>query len=53
VNRANSIENVHKNYLSMLSEPAQSGNAGNGLRGSAARMRIPMALRQGPFAAIW
>ncbi len=46
------VENVQKNYLSILSEPAKGGNAGNGLPAGSAAF-IPVALRQGPFAAIW
>jgi hypothetical protein len=48
----NTVENVHMNYLVILSEPAQSGNAGNGLHGGSTAV-IPVTLRQGPFAVIW
>jgi hypothetical protein len=39
-------------YKTFLFEPAKSGNARNLLPDGSAAF-IPMALRQGPFAALW
>jgi hypothetical protein len=44
--KRSSVENVQKNYLSLLSEPAKSGNADNCLR--AARLSSPW-LKPGAF----